>query len=272
MTTTTYPLHIQVLKEEFEDRASRNSGYSLRAYARDLGLSPAALSLLLNMKKGISEQKAGDIATRLGFTLYEKEEFLLSVTSQHSRSPGRREETLKKIEQMSTRSNRQKKIAVDAFAAVQNWYCLAILELLELDHCSHKPVWFAEKLGLNVVVIKNALENLTRAGLIEFSKGKYRALTEESTTEEDVPSQEIKNFHAQVMKRAEQSLYNDAVNEREFISMTLAFPEKEMQEAQKMIRDFQQAFADRFYTQTKKKRNSVYQLAVQFYRLDKKEK
>ncbi|WP_291515434.1 TIGR02147 family protein [Bdellovibrio sp. ArHS] len=270
--TTTYPLHIQILKEEFEERASRNSGYSLRAFARDLGVSPAALSLLLNMKRGISEQKAGDIATRLGFTLYEKEEFLLSVTSQHSRSPGRREESLKKIEQMSNRANRQKKIAAEAFVAVQNWYCLAILELLELDHCIHKPIWFAEKLGLNVVVIKNALDNLTRAGLIEFSKGKYRALTEESTTEEDVPSQEIKNFHAQVMKRAEQSLFNDAVNDREFINMTLAFPEKEMQEAKKMIRDFQQAFADRFYAQTKKKRNSVYQLAVQFYRLDKKEK
>lgn len=264
------PLHIHIIKEEFSKRATRNGSYSLRAFARDLGVSPASLSCFLNQKKGISEKKATDIAGRLDLNLSKKEQFILSVCSQHSRSPARRQESLKKIVLSTARSKHQKKIETDAFSKVNNWYCLAILELLELDYCIHSSHWFAKQLGLTASVVNRALKNMIQAGLIEYRGKKYVALSVESTTDEGIPSDDIKKYHSQVMKLAENSLQNDNVKEREFMSMILAFPDQEIQEAKKMIRDFQQAFADRFYHQTKKKKNSVYQLSMQLYRLNKK--
>ena len=75
------PLHIHIIKEEFSKRVTRNSSYSLRAFARDLGVSPASLSCFLNQKKGISEKKATDIAGRLDLNLSKKEQFIISVCS-----------------------------------------------------------------------------------------------------------------------------------------------------------------------------------------------
>lgn len=43
---------------EFEGRKSRNPGYSLRAFARDLGLAAPKLSEILRGKGGLSEASA----------------------------------------------------------------------------------------------------------------------------------------------------------------------------------------------------------------------
>jgi hypothetical protein len=42
------------LKSELEERMEKNSSYSLRAFARDLTVSPQMLSLVLNGKKTTS--------------------------------------------------------------------------------------------------------------------------------------------------------------------------------------------------------------------------
>lgn len=268
----TQPMHITKLKSEFEKRAARNRNYSLRAYARDLGMSPAALSGLLNLKKGLSEATAQDIAERLGFSKAETQAFLVSVASQHSRSPKKRKTAQEQLKKNLQRQTRQQKIESENFAQIQNWYSLSLLELMELDSCTHKIEWFTEKLQLSSIVIKNALRRLIHVGLVEFKDGKYQPLTEESTTSEDLPSDDIKNFHAEMLKKSEVALYTNPVTEREFINMTLAFPSAEIKEAQEMIRDFQAEFAERFYHQSKKKKNSVYQLSMQFFRIDQKEK
>jgi plasmid maintenance system antidote protein VapI len=43
------------INREFDLRSSKNGSYSLRAFARDLGISPQRLSHLLSGKKGISK-------------------------------------------------------------------------------------------------------------------------------------------------------------------------------------------------------------------------
>src|SRR4051812_6132435 len=75
-----------LLKREFETRFRRNASYSLRAYARDLGLQPARLSLILSGKKGLSRASATEIARRLGLSAREGALFVGQVESRHSRS------------------------------------------------------------------------------------------------------------------------------------------------------------------------------------------
>ncbi len=263
--------HLVILRNEFERRVTRNKSYSLRAYARDLGFSPAALSSVLNLKKGLSEKKASEITARLGLSKKEKEFFVLSVISQHSRSSLKRKNALEKVKQERLRQARISKIESGDFASLQSWYSLALLEMMELPSCTHKLEWFAKKLALNSIIVKGALERLAKAGLVSFKNGKYRPLTTESVTEVDVPSQAIKKFHAELLKKAEAALFFDPVLEREFLNMTVAFPSTEIEEAKQVIREFQEAFAQRFYHDTLHKKDSVYQLSLQFFRIDKKE-
>lgn len=49
-------------------RSAANHNYSLRAYARDLGVSPGFLSDILRGKKHLSQENAKSIFTTLGFS------------------------------------------------------------------------------------------------------------------------------------------------------------------------------------------------------------
>src|SRR5689334_15303008 len=74
------------LRNELAERCRRNPRYSLRAFARDLGIEPARLSDVLNEKKGFSKTLALRLASRLGFSEKETERFVESVESLHARS------------------------------------------------------------------------------------------------------------------------------------------------------------------------------------------
>ncbi|MGZ3775939.1 MAG: DUF4423 domain-containing protein, partial [Bdellovibrio sp.] len=65
------------------------------------------------------------------------------------------------------------------------------------------------------------------------------------------------------------AIQEQAVQQREFLNMTLAFNAEKTKEAKQALRKFQQEFAEKFYDENKNK-DSVYQLSIQFFRLDKK--
>lgn len=56
-----------ILQQILTQRQHRNARYSLRAFARDLHVSPSFLSEVLNGKYGLSKHLANQIADRLGF-------------------------------------------------------------------------------------------------------------------------------------------------------------------------------------------------------------
>lgn len=66
-----------------ERRTLRNPRYSLRAYARDLGVSPSTISEVLNGHHSLSMDRANELSTRLGWEEKEKRIFLAAVSDMH---------------------------------------------------------------------------------------------------------------------------------------------------------------------------------------------
>ncbi|HXH75222.1 MAG TPA: hypothetical protein VNJ08_09675 [Bacteriovoracaceae bacterium] len=60
------PDYQAVMLNELSYRKSSNPAYSLRSFARDLGLSPSRLSEILTRKGDLSPEKAGPVAIMLG--------------------------------------------------------------------------------------------------------------------------------------------------------------------------------------------------------------
>lgn len=56
-----------LLNEDFLTRTMANHSYSLRAYSRDLSVSPGFLSDILKGKKDLSPSKGREVFRRLGF-------------------------------------------------------------------------------------------------------------------------------------------------------------------------------------------------------------
>jgi plasmid maintenance system antidote protein VapI len=81
-----------ILQQTLFTKQQKNKRYSLRAFARDLKISPSFLSEVLNGKYGISKQLAAQIADRLGFNSEEVQHFCsladLEVTDSRSKRRG----------------------------------------------------------------------------------------------------------------------------------------------------------------------------------------
>jgi len=72
-------LYIELLNREFESRKARNTKYSLRAFARDLGLSPGTLSEVLKQKRGLPVRSVAGISSRIELLGRDRDEFIRSA-------------------------------------------------------------------------------------------------------------------------------------------------------------------------------------------------
>ena len=70
------------LKKGLESRTLRNRRYSVRAYARSLGVDNGYLSRLLSGKLLLSLELAGKILSRLELTDVDRREFILSAAEE----------------------------------------------------------------------------------------------------------------------------------------------------------------------------------------------
>ena len=262
--------HIQYLHTELERRVAKNPQYSLRSFARDLSITSSWLSEVLSGKKGMSLEKAESLCFGSGLSSVESKLFQLSVRAAHSRSPKDRKSALMELKKFKVGRSSLQRMKNEDFQPLSDWYYLALLELTELPECQHSEAWFAKKLKLPERLIKSALAKLIEKRHLEIKNGRYVATYTESSTLFDVPSDSIKKYHQQMMTVASQALHEQSVQQRDFLNMTLAFDATRTEEAQKVLRKFQQDFAKQFYPESSDNKNSVYQLSIQFFRLDTK--
>jgi plasmid maintenance system antidote protein VapI len=78
MKTSIY--YINKLKQKLSETQEKNPNYSLRAYARDLGIHPASLSLIIKSKRAFPLNSFDRVSEALGLTEDEKILFLESVS------------------------------------------------------------------------------------------------------------------------------------------------------------------------------------------------
>lgn len=86
-----------ILRLELKLRQRFNRRYSLRAFARHLGLSPHRLSSVLNGRFGLSPGAAEELALRLELTAEQSSYFRDLVESEHARSAGKREAAFERV-------------------------------------------------------------------------------------------------------------------------------------------------------------------------------
>lgn len=79
------PYHIELLIQEIAKRKLTNSRYSLRAFARFLGIAPSTLSRILSNHQELSISGSRKIMRKLQFTEEQKITFIASVAEEKKR-------------------------------------------------------------------------------------------------------------------------------------------------------------------------------------------
>ena len=248
MTTT-----IDIIKEKLEAKKKKNSLYSLRGFAKQLGISPAHLSQILNKKRPLTLKTANKIANSLSLSPIEKEKFLDALNTDQINS-------LKEAELTQERLT----LAEDEFRLISDWEHFAILSLSELPKNSYDSRWIAKRLNIDMAKATQARDRLVRMGILQ-KKGKgFIQIAPPLTTTQDILDQSIQKNHIQNLHLAAQRLEEVSLEHREFTSVTFASNPKKIKEAKQMIRNFKRKLT-RFLEDTDKL--EVYTLAIQLFPL-----
>ena len=254
----------QILKAELETRVARNGTYSLRAFARDIGLSPASLSLVMNGKQGLSRTAAARIAEKIGFSAADSIIFCDLVEREHARSPQRRSLAISRLNNLEGDDTI---LGLETFKVMSDWYHFAILELTTLKKFQSSPKWIANQLDLDVPTIKAAIGRLKKIGMLEESKDGLRQTVGFLATPSDTPSDALKSYNQQLLRKAADAIYSQGVGERDFSGIVLTLNLEDLEWAKGEIRRFRRSLMNRL--EKNPRRDRVYCLGIQLFGLEK---
>jgi uncharacterized protein (TIGR02147 family) len=256
----------QLLAQKYEERCERNSRYSMRAFARDLGLSASGLSQILSGRQGLSRASADKIGKRLGLTAQEISYYCDLVESQHGRGEKSRrlaEVRLRKYDTSATT------LQLDAFKVISDWYHFAILELTTLEGFQSSHSWMAKALGIQVKVLDAAVARLMKLDLLEKVDGRYRQTVTVMATPSGIPSDALKKFHRQLIEKALQALIAQTVDERDITSTVLSIRSADLPRAKTLLKELRRTFVAKMEDVPEK--NRLYCLSIQFFNLLERE-
>jgi uncharacterized protein (TIGR02147 family) len=255
------------LRSELVRRTAANPSYSLRAFSRDLGLSPQILSSVLKGKKNISTEVAAEIAERLGMGSLEASRFLDWVALGQSRSDKVKQIIQFRLSQSDSKDGTlsPRSLDVEMFRVVSDWYHYALLELMRTDDFKNDPAWMSKRLGISTAEVKQALERLATLELTEETRdGGIQPTDQNFSANFGFASAAIKKFTAQLLEKAQTALAEQSIDERNMTTITMAIDPKRLPEAGLMIAQFRRKLC-RFLEQGH--RSEVYTFLPSLFRI-----
>lgn len=256
-TTTSY--YITKIKEDLSLRQRQNPHYSLRAYARDLGLHSSTLSQIIKGKRPLPLKNSGEVAKKLNLGPKERTLFLESLYKVKTN-----------IDDIKIDQNDDRFMLDESyFKAIAEWEHYAVITLFDVEGFEPGVNEIAQRLGITENRTDVVLNNLLQCGLIKHENGKLVKAHPKVRTTEDVQSQALKESHIETLEMGKKKLEEVEVELRDFSSMTIAMDLEKLPEVKTVIREFRQKVSALLRDG---KKTDVFQLAIQLYPLTKQTK
>lgn len=244
-----------ILRNKLEESRTKNPAFSVRAFAKRVGLSPATLSLVLNGKRMVSKKLAVKVSEKLMLDPQERSELL-------GKFP-----VAKKVHHDEVDLS-YLQLTADQYQVVADWKAFAILNLIGTRGFKNSSEWIGSRLGISTENASQVIDRLNRLGMIEIDKnGKMRRSAPRFRTTDDINNISLRKSHYQNLDLARESLDNDSVDIRDFTWLTIPLDTKKLLQAKTLIRKFQDDL--RNLLDEGAEPNEVYRLAIQFFPLTK---
>lgn len=260
---------VSFLKQKYTDVRKNNPRYSLRAFAKRLGLSPGGLSQILSGKKKLSLSRAHAIAEILAFSPAEKEAFLLMVQIEGAKTPALKSELYERLK-TSMNTDGIVNLGLEQFQLISEWYGLAILELVSTIGGQWRPEKIAKYFQISTAEVEVTLERLKRLELIEEIPGEgYRRPPERLIVVSQTPSEAIRKYYRGVLQHADRSITEQTPKEKVVGTEVFAFDASQLEEVRGLTDSYLNQLLN--LARTGKKRTHIYQAFVDFFRLNQVE-
>lgn len=240
---------VEHMKREFADRCRRNPAYSLRAFARSLGMDSSTVSAILKGKRPVTVKTARRILDGLHITDPGEAQALLLETVAGSSGGA---------------DSGYTELDLDVAEAISSWEHFAILALMELKDFSGQERAIAERLNIPLGIVLECLGRLSKLGLVANRHARWALTGKNMATPTGAHSAALREGHKQAIFRALRSLDQDSVGVRDVSGITMAISRERLGEARKMIQEFRRRLSS--YLEGGR-RNSVYRLNIQLFPL-----
>ena len=145
-----------LLREKLRAAMRRNPRFSLRAFAKQLGIDHSTLSQVLRSKRRLTARALELVGKRIGLS----EEAIRACAEKSRKKPSPKS---------LAEDIRSFHFDLDTFQLLSAWYHYAILELIQIQGFKSDSRWIASTLGIAVEQVSIALQRLLRLELLEMS-------------------------------------------------------------------------------------------------------
>lgn len=255
--------YLRILLNEFQQRKKKNKKYSLRAFAKFLGVSHALLSLVLLKKKGLSPKMADKISTKLGLSHLERSIFISSVEKCFSRSAAKKTKASHVLNQLY-KQKQFKPLTQENASQIDHWAYVAVFEAIHSKKAQtvEELCFFLDQKPSMITKVATYLQEISA---IAEANGKFLALSSSLHTTNDIPTKAMVSYHVSMAQKAIESVQQQPVHIREFQNAILTVNQDSLNDAKKMIRNFILEFNTRFYIDNDN--TQLYSLFVSFFKL-----
>lgn len=215
----------KILQDQYQQRFAKNPAVSLRAFAKELGLSPGPLSDLMRGKRQVSPAKLAVVLSKLDLDpdLVNR----LIKEASEDRTMGR----VLLPEQVSS--------------IVSRWIYFAILSVYDCDRPPKDLDDLASRLGIAAPEARAAVDVLLGAGLLRESSEGILQTTGISWRSEDgvIAKSLLWASHQDGLKLTQKALLHIPADQRDFTSITISANAKNLEKARQEIRKFNNRMA-----------------------------
>lgn len=219
---------------EYQLRKSRRSGYSMRAFARDLKFSPSSLNDFLKGRVGMSEARIDNLSKILNWSEKRGQIFKDLIYAKFAKDTSLKNASKMRIKLQMKEAKSY--YSAEQFGLLNQWYNFVIIEMFELnDNISAKAI--STYLNIPLSEIQNAIKTLVKVGSIEQTSKGYKPTQSMRQGGDDKPSDAIKNLHHQILQQAQLALYNKPMDERENHSLIFSIRDADKEKMNTEIRN-----------------------------------
>jgi uncharacterized protein (TIGR02147 family) len=230
----TYSDYRRLIKDAIEEKRKKNPQYSYRCAANRMGISSGSLARVLNGTRHPGSGLMHKLTLYLGLKKRETEYFSLLAGFESIKDEGKRRACYLKILKM--RAERNKPVSKEHYRFFEQWYYVALFELLRTGNYTGNNAAFGSMLipPVSESKTRKALELLKRLGYIQESKdGRACAAHPFLTTGETWESVAIHAFQVAMSNLGVRALDIIPKEERDFSTLTMALSK----EAFEKVRD-----------------------------------
>jgi uncharacterized protein (TIGR02147 family) len=232
-----YTNYRQYLKDYYLARKQADPRFSLRSLALAARFpSHGLLQYLMDGKRNLSKRTLVKLSQALGLDKARTQYFENLVFFNQAKTLEEKGFFYDKLVRTGGKST-FKKLDSSQLQAFRRWYTIAIREMLNLEGFRGNATWISGRLlpPVQTYESEEALALLLETGLIKKTANGFKAADPDITTEDEVKSFLVKNYHAQMIRLGAWAQDEVPASERDVSSVTFAIKESELPGLKKQL-------------------------------------